>query len=562
MAPKFALRRWLAAAAMAAGLAVPAPAAEAALPPLEFPGIATFDVLPVSPLVRRAQELLQEFGDYHGAVDGRLNDPTLEAVLLYQRRAGLEADGRVSEALLDHMEFTTRAVALGQRLDAARTEQMAAAEQALLAQPETRDLLARRPAQVERADPTRDVRACFSAPTVGCLLAEALESAKAVHRDCFRDWVLGEIVKVQARLGLADEALETTMRIGDPRLIIAALRDIAAAQAEAGFVNQARVAAAVIPDPVARARALAAVAAAEARAGDAAATAATIAEVRALAARFPPDASPATFLASLAVTLAPAGAAGTEDLIDDALFLAEARGGSGELPGVGTALAAAGREAEAVAILDRLEPPDHRRLVLSAPSATAADAAPALAFARRIEDPQSRAQSLAGVALRLLADGERDAALATLAEAAGDARAVADRLAYTKSHAISVVAAAYLAAGDHAAAGRLSSEISDPAVRAGALWALAAALTAAGSDGGAEDAARAAFWEAADEIVSALDRTWALCNAALRSQALGGPEDARVLLRRALSEAEGIGDAWARSQAVTSVAATLGAVPL
>lgn len=104
----------------------------------------TRDALPPSQVVRRLQELLQGLGQYNGEVHGWLDDDTANAIRNYQRRAGLEDDGRATEEMIIHVEFTSKAIELGTRLDAARTEQMCAAEQALLAQPETRRLIAGR----------------------------------------------------------------------------------------------------------------------------------------------------------------------------------------------------------------------------------------------------------------------------------------------------------------------------------------------------------------------------------------------------------------------------------
>ena len=106
------------------------------------------------------------------------------------------------------MVFTSRAIEFGRRVEAMRAEQMELAEQALLARPETRRLLEGRDG-AERADAERDPGACFAAPSAACLLAEASESAKAIHRDRFRDWVLGEIVAAQAAAGLGEAAFET-----------------------------------------------------------------------------------------------------------------------------------------------------------------------------------------------------------------------------------------------------------------------------------------------------------------------------------------------------------------
>lgn len=131
------------------GLALAAPfvaPAHAAFTPMAgWTTLPTREALPPSPLVRRIQELLQGLGRYSGEMHGRLDEYTVNAIRTYQQRAGLDDDGRPTEELANHIEFTSRAIELGARLDTILAEQMRAAEEALLAQPETRALVNQRP---------------------------------------------------------------------------------------------------------------------------------------------------------------------------------------------------------------------------------------------------------------------------------------------------------------------------------------------------------------------------------------------------------------------------------
>ena len=215
-------------------------------------GLARLRQVPPSPTVFQAQKLLRDLGHYQGIVNGLLDEATSAAVKRYQSRTNLEVDGLISEELVDHLEFTGQAERLVERLSEVRGEQVARARAALAAQPETRNLLAGRAAS-EAANPARDSAACFATPSVSCLLEEALEAAKAVHRAHFRDWVLGEILQLQARLGRDDAALETAARIDDPRLVMAALGKIGRAQARRGRWQAAGATARLIPDPRVRA---------------------------------------------------------------------------------------------------------------------------------------------------------------------------------------------------------------------------------------------------------------------------------------------------------------------
>ena len=210
------------------------------------------------PLVERIQKALSNANLYRGRADGRMNDATEQAIRQYQKSVGRKVDGRVSEDLAGHIETGQKVGVLLKKLERTREENSAAARRALIGNPATRALIEAKPD--ETADPTRDFSACFQNPTASCLLAESSESAKAVFKDELRDWALGELLVVQARAGLADSAMTSARRIGDPRLIMVALRDIAEAMAKAGRVSDAFEAAAIIPDPEKQAEAFAAIA--------------------------------------------------------------------------------------------------------------------------------------------------------------------------------------------------------------------------------------------------------------------------------------------------------------
>jgi hypothetical protein len=91
-------------------------------------------------------------------------------------------------------------------------------------------------------------------------LGEAGESAMAVTDTPRRDWAFAEVLAVQTRAGLSDEALVTLRRIEDPRRILRALRDIALDYARRGDYATALSAASRIPDPAMREATLALIA--------------------------------------------------------------------------------------------------------------------------------------------------------------------------------------------------------------------------------------------------------------------------------------------------------------
>ncbi len=532
-----------------------------ALPPLgEWTTLPTRDALPPSALVRRIQELLNALGQYRGEQHGRLDDDTINAIRTYQQRAGLDDDGRATEELAIHIEFTSRAIELGQRLEVVRTEQMRAAEQALLAQPETRALVARRPAE-ETADLTRDAGACFTAPTAACLLHEASESAKAVFDARFRDWVLGEIVAGLARGGQPEAAFDTASRLTDPRLIVVALRDIAVARAEFGQVEQALAVALVIPDEATRIKALTAAALAQLRAGRGAAVEAIAADVVMLARRIPSDRAPSAVVADAALQLARAGAQGPAQRL---LVLAReqasaAQDRDNELATVAAAMVAAGQEVETRALLASLTPASQRPVLaaLATASAQRGDVAEARALAEQIGEARYRVAVLTEVAALVSVRDSTALAADLFAISLEQARALDERPSFARSYALRTLAITMAQLGLPEPARAAADDIADVRLRAEARWAIGAALATMQDARGAEAVRERALVDTA-AINSALDRTWVLCGATGASARAGDTVGAAQAFGRALEEARGITDSWARSQALVRVAATLG----
>ena len=512
-------------------------------------------------IVQRIQELLKQFGDYRGAVDGRLGADTVTAIRSYQRRSGLPEDGAATEAVLNQIEFATAAAQLRTRIDAARADQVQTAALALLAQPQTRQLIAGRPTG-EAADPTRDVAGCFAAPTTRCLLEEASESAKAISDYRTRDWALGEIVLAQAKAGLPVEAFQTAGRILDPRLIIAALRDIVIGRAATGDIDQAVAASALIPDALARVTALAGVAESEARAGRPDAVAKTLADVERLVAGLPAAQVPAQLLAQLGVALYRVGYPKAGTVIDAARLLAEtgpAEVREAALASVAAALAQSERTGAAEAVLASLTQRDSRRVVLASLATAYArngGGEQAERHALAIEEPQYRALSLAAVGAAQAASGDQATARRTLAHALSDARSVDLRSVFARSNALGAVARAHATAGFTEEALAIARSIADATVRVEAEWAVANAMARDGDPAGLA-AIRAQFMADIDGITNALDRVWVLSNAAVTAARTGDSAAAQLAFAGALRESQGIPEAGPRSRAVAKVATTL-----
>jgi peptidoglycan hydrolase-like protein with peptidoglycan-binding domain len=209
-------------------------------------------------LVQRAQRSLAGLGLYRVPMSGHIDAKTRKAVRRFQNRTGLKVDGRITLGLVEILEKRAQSTNFLERMKCIETDARTKAKQALLGNSNTSGLVGGK--FVERADPARDIAGCLAQPTSVCLLREAAEIAKAVHKDNMRDWALGEILVAQARANLKDEALRTAAHIQDPRLILSALKDAAIAHAKAGRMADALAAARRVPDDAKQLDAMAAIA--------------------------------------------------------------------------------------------------------------------------------------------------------------------------------------------------------------------------------------------------------------------------------------------------------------
>ena len=542
-------------------------AAASAEPTLRLAAIATEEAgrVAVPPLqralIRRVQETLAELGYYTGPLDGVVNRRTGEAIRLYQRRSKLEVDGRATKELLNHLSFADQVRQLQSRLAGVRETQISQARIALSRHETTRRLLNGTKDTV--ADAARDAQACFDAPNVRCLLNESLESAKAVFRPRFRDWVLGEILIAQARAGFPVEALATLARIEDPRLIVAGLRNMSRAQAESGYVDEARATAATIPLSWSRAEALAAVAVAQAREGDAAGARDTVSDVLAMSDE-PTDVHRRVgTLRVLAVALARAGLPEVgRAALERAVALAHQADAAQQdalLSEVATALAEMNRVDQALDMLDEVVESNYHRPVLAA----AAQAQARAGFAREAVDTASamsevryRAVVLSEIAIVQHRGGHIQLALDTLAGAVTVSDAIESANTYPRDYALSRIAIAFIAVEALPRAVEIASQITDSRLGADAFWSIAAAQRRSGDTAGLgrTDALAA---NAMADIKSPLDRAWVWSNLASTHARAGDREAAERAFTQALAVARDITSPWARTQALAKVAATL-----
>ncbi len=523
------------------------------------------------PLVERVQKALAAVDLYKGPIDGILGAETEAAIRAFQRRTGVEADGIVTRGLAESAETAPLVNSLLKRLDQARKRKTEAARQALLSHPATRNLLGGAGGEV--ADPTRDASSCFRNPTAGCLLAEAAESAKAIHKDDMRDWALGEILAAQAQAGMTREAMVTVSRIRDPRLIMTALRSIAEAQAGAGRMDDALAAAGIIPDALKRAGAFAAIAAIQAERGDdEGARRAARRSVGALK-----DVEQAlkrvAFQAQAAAVLfrsgdAPGGRANIEAAQTLARSAVTVEKRSAALRHVAAALAEMGKPGQALDVLKDVGEESDRTSVLVAAAtaqANAGDTAGARAIADSIGAERYRAVVLSRIAVaQATTAGGDGGGIGAARRTIDEALAVTEKIQfpYARSFALSHIAMALMEigrmAGDDAfrQAVEAARRIDDDPLRAQTLWTIAAEMRIGGDGGGAERTETLAR-KATQDIKSRISRVWMFGDFALNRAAAGEMDAAWDAFHAGLEVAENIHNAWARARVLGKLASTL-----
>jgi len=547
----------LAAALVVATQPLAATAVEVAARPAvdETPG---FEV--DSEVITKVQKSLAGFGLYDGPVDGRWNRDLERAVRQFQGWVGLPVDGRIGAELIEKIKNRTQINGLLRRLDDTRHSDRESARKALLSRVETRDLVG--DGQI-RAAPTRDSAPCFREPSARCLLAEAAESAKAIHRDELRDWAFGEILTAQARAGLADDAIVTVRFIRDPRLTMVALRDIARGQAVAGNADEAPEAVAIIPDLEKQVEALADIATIQAKRNidprD------TIDRLLIVLGSIDDPLKQVAYRARAAVIAARAGDSETaRTLINAAERRARRTGEGGGLRYVAGALAEMEKPVKALEVLEDVPDQSDRVPILvkaAAAQARSGDAERALKTADGIAEERYRAIVLGRIATAQSAAGDCDAALGTVNQALAATDAI--RFPYARAYAVSrlAYAAAEICPPSDGADGvprpmDVAGRIEDDRLRAEVQWEIAARRRRAGDNAGAAEI-EALAEESTKAIRSDLSRVWLFGEIAEGHADVGEFMEARTAFERGLAIAAAIDNPWGRARAVARMATTL-----
>ncbi len=528
--------------------------------PLELPSF--------NATVQRVQRALIEAGYYKGEADGAFNEQTDKAIRTYQRRERLPQTGIADEALAIHIETSAKVQSLLKQLQRQRLSKMDEARAALLARPETRDLVTDPDQRQKRATPERDPTECFADPAPKCLLDEASQSAIAIFKNELRDWALGEILVAEAKAGLVGEAMDTVRLIGDPRLVMVALRDIATAQASAGRPVEALAAAEIIPDAVKRLEALAAIAAIQAKKNDLEGAQETAQLLLDGLVEIDDSLKRVSLASGTLSILTQAGKTKiAERELDKIREMARAEEDpthrSAALRHLASALAESGKPDQALAILKDLPDVSERTPVLvsaAAAQARAGHAEQAILTAQTIKAVRYRAVVLTRIALAQKKSGDRAGGRNTL-DAALQATSTIKR-PFAKAYAYERIALALMEI-DGLKEGRNFDQaidtailISDDKLRAQTLWTLATGQRMAG-DGPGADETMALAETATAEIKSPFTRVWMFSEIALNHLSADREQSAWAAFNRALGIAEGIDGAWGRARALARLASTL-----
>lgn len=518
-------------------------------------------------LVRRIQEGLADQGFYLGPLDGRYGPQTEAAIKAYQKSADLKVDGKATQRLANDLETGGQVSTLLGRLENSRKKTAAAARDALLANPKTRNFI--EGSKIDESTP-HDSKACMAKPEPRCLLIEASASARNIDKPEMRDWALGEILAAQARAGLAHDAAITTRRIHDPRLIMVALRDIAKARASIGAYDDAMAAVDIIPDPVQQVEAYVAISEIQSKSEKNFDAAQTAKHLNPYLQRIPSVLTRISFRTRIAVILHKAGytkhalaniQAAEDQLsaISDSHDLEKAR------RHIAAAYAESSMAERALDVLKEVEngADDVPVLIAAATGQAQSGAADvALITAESIEAVRYRALVLARIASYQAGSGEHIQAQDTLSKAKKAAAKI--KFPFAKAYAFSRIALAFNDVGisiggeddllDEAL--EAAHIIKDDRLKAHIFWTIADERRRGGDLIGATRAQEEAT-KATAEIMSPFSRVWMLCDIAIERAKRQEYDAAWSVFTLALDESKTISNPWARARALGKVAATM-----
>lgn len=512
-------------------------------------------------VTRDIQLSMKKVGYYQGPTDGIFRRDLEHAVRRYQSENDLKVDGLPTPELMSHINSVGLSNQIKDQLEEAKRANMTRARLALLSQPETRDLVSGS-GKAKRTNPARDKGICFREPSVACLLAEALESARSVSRDTYRDWAIREIIGAQAHAGFDDDVRVSLSALTDPRLILVSMREVAETMAEFGRFEDARRLATTIPDKFNRAKALAAVAVSEASTGREDQATRTVNEVLDLVTGEAELLDAVSVVASLASRLAAVGAdvaamvalSGAEKFARSSNNRETREAG---LSRIATSFAEMGESDAALILLEEIDRDENKHSVLLATASTTARAGnrnATLTSADAIQAIRYRVLALSNIAEAQSGRGEKELAVKTLAEAH---RAMANiESPFALAFALSRIAETESRIGDNEAARKTANSIENKAVRAQTLWRIVEILAARGSVAEVVRTTDLAI-AATGDIESDFARVWTMSDVAIARVANGRRSEAADAFIQALEASEGLRNNWWRARALSRLAIAL-----
>ncbi len=514
-------------------------------------------------LVTQIQRRLGAIGLYHGAVDGRVDLSTADAIRDYQRSVGLPIDGEPTQDLLIHLESAAgEAQKPIHGLEETRQQQMEDADRAL--SEEFGNDWSEEHLLAALSDPTNsehemdEESLCFAQPSAVCLVAQALAAVPNIKRGDFRDWALGEIVTAQATITSPADAITTATAIGDPRSVVTSLGSIAMSLVETQRLVEAMETAERIPPGPVRADAFRDIAIAQAEVGNIIAAQGIVVRIDGTDARVPALSAIAraqyeaddldACLKTLETAVDLAGSiriakhrdwaygrlalvrlqTGDPDgALDTIERIANSAGTVAALAGLGIHYARSGQEVKSHALLAR-----------------------ATRLLDHIDDPADRLQALGRVAIGQAENSHFDEAYTTVEQIT---------FGYSHTYTLSVIAIAQAQAGEIEPALGLVSGIADERLRVQTLWTIATLLSADGDGGHASRLKRQAL-DIAHGITNTVDRLFVLSDLARAQAGQGDLTGAYRTLNDVLETIAPVENAWARARALGKAAATLAAI--
>lgn len=512
----------------------------------------------VDALLLAIQSLLAEMGLYHGALDGQLTPPTVEAIKLHQKAWNLRQTGQPSEDLLQHLEMVAGMRRIERRLKQTRAEQISGAKRMIEESPATRRLLME--ASARPLPSAGDPKACFAEPRPECLSVLARQAALSAPSGSMRDWALSEVASEAAESGVPQIAWEVASRIEDPRTMIAALEAVARSLAAGGHFQAGLEALEAIPDAGRRCEAALVLALRQIEGGrnDGARAARTVAESMLERLRQPEDGLAARLkLSEISFRLGEEAQA--------VRWRNEAERRLSQLPPDSRQSAMAnlsmidtllGRYDASMQWLVQIGDPLLRvpaELKLIEAMAGAGRLAEAAVLAKEIELPRYRVLAYVRLAHASKVQDRADDAARHLRMASTLVQLI--DLPFARAYGESQIVLGWQELGETKTAEAQALAIEDEAIKAQTLWRLMALSGEGGKQRLAEEAQ-----EATRAYADPFGRVWMHAELARERKRLSDEKGAREHLARGLAVAESIKDNWSRSRALAALAGALAEV--